>query len=84
MQAPLICDYQTASYIITIEDVTDPQLQSLTRESTYTGSNRYIVEVFMSGLKVDHNYTLSISVVEQEFDVEVSTAVNFSMSLYRS
>ena len=84
MQAPLICDYQIANYTLTIEDVTDPELQLLTRQSTYTGSNRSVVEVFASGLKVDHNYTLSISVVEQEFEIEVSTAVNFSMSLYRS
>ena len=80
MQAPLICDYQTANYIITIEDVADPELQSLTRQSTYTGSNRSVVEIFTSGLKINRNYTLFISVVENHFKLEVSNAVNFSMS----
>ena len=81
MQAPLICDYQTANYTLTIEDVTDPKLQSLTRQSTYTGSNRFVVEFVTSGLKVDNNYTLFISVVENHFKLEVSNSVNFSMSL---
>ena len=80
MQAPLICDYQSANYTITIEDVTDPKLQSLTRQSTYNGSNRLVVELFTSGLKIDHNYTLFISVVENNFKLEVSNSVNFSMS----
>ena len=82
MQAPLICDYQTATYTITIEDVRDPELRSLTRQSTYTGSNRSAVELFTSWLKIDHNYTLFISVVEEEFKIEVSTKVNFGMSFY--
>ena len=77
MQAPFICDYQTANYTLTIEDITDSELQLLTRQSSYTGSNRSIVEIFTSGLKIDHNYTLFISVVEEEFKTEVSAAVNF-------
>ena len=84
MQAPLICVYQTATYTITIEDVTDSGMQSLTRQSTYTGSNRFVGELFTSGLKVDHNYTLFISVVENHFKLEVSNSVNFSMSLLPS
>ena len=80
VQAPLICDYQTATYTITIEDLADSGLHSLTRQSTYTGSNRFVVELFTSGLKIDHNYTLLISVVENNLKLEVSNSVNFSMS----
>ena len=80
VQAPLICDYQTATYTITIEDLADSGMQSLTRQSTYTGSNRFVVELFTSGLKINHNYTLLISVVENNLKLEVSNSVNFSMS----
>ena len=80
VQAPLICDYQTATYTITINDVTDSGLQSLTKQSTYTGSNRLVVQLFTSGLKIGHNYTLFISVVENHFKLQVSNSVNFSTS----
>ena len=77
MQAPYICDYQTANYTLMIADITDPELPPLTRESTYSGSNRSIMEMFTSGLQINHNYTLSISVVG-DFNAEVSTALKFS------
>ena len=67
-----------ANYTLMIEDITDPNLQSLTRESSYSGNNRSIVEMFTSGLQINHNYTLSISVVGEDFNAEVSTALNFS------
>ena len=79
MQAPFICDYQTANYTLTIEDITDPELLSLTRESAYSGSNRSIVEMVTFGLQINHDYTLSILVVGEDFNAEVSTALNFSM-----
>ena len=82
MQAPLICEYQTAKYTLTIEDTTDPELPPLTRESTYSGNNRSVMEMFTSGLQINHNYTLFLSVVEGELNTEVSTALNFSKSLY--
>ena len=82
MQAPLICEYQTANYTLTIEDTTDPELLPLTRESTYSGNNRSVMEMFTSGLQINHNYTLVLSVVEGELNTEVSTALNFSKSLY--
>jgi hypothetical protein len=81
MQAPFICDYQTANYTLMIEDTTEPELLPLTRESTYSGSNRsQIVEMITSGLQINHNYTLSISVAGEGFNAEVSTALNFSTS----
>ena len=82
MQAPLICEYQTANYTLTIEDTTDPELLPLTRESTYSGNNRSVMEMFTSGLQINHNYALFLSVVEGELNTEVSTALNFSKSLY--
>ena len=82
MQAPLICEYQTANYTLTIEDTTDPELPPLTRESTYSGNNRSVMEMFTSGLQINHNYTLVLSVVEGELNTEVSIALNFSKSLY--
>ena len=78
MQAPFICDYQTANYTLTIKDITDPELLPLIKDSSYSGSNRSIVEMFTSGLQINHNYTLSISVVEEDFNAEISTALNFS------
>ena len=54
IQAPLICDYQTANFTLTIEDITDPTLQSLTRKSLYTGRNRLIEEMIISGLQIKH------------------------------
>ena len=82
MQAPLICEYQTANYTLTIKDTTDPELLPLTRESTYSGNNRSVMEMFTSGLQINHDYTLFLSVVEGELNTEVSTALNFSKSLY--
>ena len=79
MQAPFICDYQTANYTLTIEDITDPELLPLTRESAYSGSNRSIVEMVTFGLQINHDYTLSILVVGEDFNAEVSTALKFSM-----
>ena len=79
MQAPFICDYQTANYMLTIEDITDPRVDLEPMESTYVGSNRNVMEVVM--LTIDHNYTLFISVVENHFKIEVSTSKNFSTSL---
>ena len=63
-----------------IEDITNRGLQRLTRQSSYSGSSRSIVELFTSGLQIDHSYTSFISVVEEETKVVVSVAVNFSMS----
>ena len=81
MQAPLICDYQTARYMLTVQATADIELQPLIRQSIYTGRNRSIVEIITTGLQINHNYTLIITVVEDDFnDIEVSTAVNFSTS----
>ena len=80
MQAPLICDYQAASYMLTIQATTDIELQPLIRQSIYTGTNRSIMEIITTGLQINHNYTLIITVMEDDFDIDVSTAVNFGMS----
>ena len=80
VQAPFICDYQTASYMLTIQATTVIELQPMiNRQSVYTGWNRSIVEVVTTGLQINYNYTLTITVVEEDFEVEVSSAVNFSM-----
>ena len=79
LQAPLICDYQAAKYVLTIEDITDPRVVLEPIESSYFGSNRNIMEVVM--LTIDHNYTLFITIVENHFKLEVSTSKNFSMFL---
>ena len=80
MQAPPICDHQTANYKLTIQDTTNAELQPLIRQSIYTGSSRSdVMEMITSGLQINCNYTLIISIVEEEFEVEVSTA-NFSTS----
>jgi hypothetical protein len=76
MQAPRICDYQTATYMLTIEDITDPSVELEPIQSTYTGSNGNVMEVVM--LTIDHNYTLFISVVENHFEIQVSKSKNFS------
>ena len=80
VQAPFICDYQTASYMLTIQATTGVELQPvIIRQSVYTGWNRSIVEVVTTGLQINYNYTLTITVVEEDFEVEVSSAVNFCM-----
>ena len=61
-----------------IEDTTDPELLPLTRESAYSGGDRSIVEMITSGLQIDHNYALSISISGEGFNTEVSTTLNFS------
>ena len=78
LQAPLICDYQTAIYMLTFEDLTDPTVDLEPIQFSYAGSDRNVTEVVQ--LTVDHNYTLFISVVENYFGVEVSTSKNFSTS----
>ena len=65
-----------------IEDTTDPELLPLTRESAYSGGDRSIMETITSGLQIDHNYALSISVSGEGFNTEVSTALNFSRFFY--
>ena len=79
-QAPLICDYQTATYVLTIEDLTDPTVDLEPIQSSYNGSDRNVMEVVR--LTIDHNYTLHISVVETNFGIEVSMSKNFSTSLF--
>ena len=79
MQAPQICDYQTANYTLRIEDVTDSEMPPLTREGSYTGSNNSVTEVFTSGLKIDSNYTVFLSAAENQSGTEVSIFVNFSV-----
>ena len=69
--------------MLTIQATTDIELQPLIRQSIYTGRNRSILEIITAGLQINHNYTLIITVVEEDFnDIEVSTStvVNFSMS----
>ena len=78
LQAPLICDYQTTSYTLTIEDITGPRGDLAPIESTYTGRNRQVTEVVT--LTIDHNYMLFVSVIENHFRIEVSQSVNFSKS----
>ena len=67
-----------------IEDITDPRVNLEPIESTYTGSSRYIMEVITSGLMIDHNYILFISVVENHFKIKVSESINFSTSSLHS
>ncbi len=71
MQAPFICDYQTAiaSYILTIQATTNINFQPLIRQSTYTGWNRSIVEVITAGLQINYNYTLIVTIMEENFEV---------------
>ena len=64
--------------MLTIEDTTDPNVVVEPIQSTYTGSDRNVMEVVM--LIIDHNYTLFISVVENHFKIEVSKSKNFSTS----
>lgn len=67
--------------MITIKATTDIQLPPLIqRQSTYTEWNRSIVEVITAGLQVNYNYTLIITIEQEDFNIEVSTAVNFSTS----
>ena len=79
-----ICDYQKANYTLVIEDTTDPELLPLTRESAYSGGSRSIMETITSGLQIDHNYTLSITISGEGFNTvtEVSTTLNFSRFFY--
>ena len=66
--------------MLTIQATTVIELQPMiNRQSVYTGWNRSIVEVVTTGLQINYNYTLTITVVEEDFKVEVSTVVNFSM-----
>ena len=83
MQAPFICDYQTANYTITIEQLPSSELPPITRESTYVGSSRMITEMFSTDdeLKPSTNYTLTITVVEESFETNVTQVKNFSKQL---
>ena len=80
LQAPVICDYQMANYTLTVKDISDPGVNLKPIESSYTGRNRYIMGVIASGLMIDHNYTLYVSVVESHFKLERSQSINFSTS----
>ena len=86
MQPPRICDYQVARYILAIQDITVPNLPSmLVRGSFYLGSDsggsEYIEEYIISRLQINRNYTLFITVVDIDFNEEVSTTLNFSTSI---
>ena len=59
VQAPFICDFQAAIYTIMIEEISCNSVV-VTRKSTYTGTDRMIVEVFESELQTNMNYTLTI------------------------
>ena len=76
MQAPHICDYQTANYTLTIEDITDPTVELEPIQSSYTGSDRNVAEVVQ--LTIDHSYTILISVVENHYGIEFRKSKNFS------
>ena len=67
--------------MLTIQATTGVELQPVIRQSVYTGWNRSVVEVITTGLQINYKYTLTITVhvVEEDFEVEVSSAVNFSM-----
>ena len=83
MQAPFICSFQTAFYIITIEDLSHSNSSfgvptAVSRQANYTGSSRMINEIFSSELKANKSYTLTIIVVEEMFEVVVSQEKNFS------
>ena len=65
--------------MLTFEDLTDPRVNLEPIQSSYNGSDRNVMKVVR--LTIDHNYTLHISVVENNFGIEVSTSKNFSMSL---
>jgi hypothetical protein len=78
MQAPFLCDYQTASYTLIVQASTHGvELTPLVRQSVYTGWNRSIVEIITTGLQINYNYTLIITVMEEHFETEVSSAANF-------
>ena len=69
-----------ADYTLKIVDITDPRLNLEPIMSTYTGGNRYVMEVITSGLTIDHNYMLSVCVVENLIKIEASKSVYFSTS----
>ena len=50
----------------------------MTRQANYTGSNRMITETFASELSVNSNYTVTITVMEDNFETEVSQEKNIS------
>ena len=64
--------------MLTFEDLTDPTVDLEPIQSSYAGSDRNVME--MVWLTIDHDYTLLISVVENNFGVEVSKSKNFSTS----
>ena len=66
--------------MLTIENLTDPTAELKSIQSSYAGSDRNVMEVVW--LIIDHNYTLHISVVENNFETEASTSKNFSTSLF--
>ena len=65
--------------MLTIEDLTDPTAELKSIQSSYARSDRNVMEVVW--LIIDHNYTLHISVVENNYGIEVSTSKNFGTSL---
>ena len=65
--------------MLTIEDLTDSAVDLEPIQSSYNGSDRNVMEVVW--LTIDHNYTLHISVVENNYGIEVSTSKNFGTSL---
>ena len=84
LQAPFICTFQRSNYTITIEDVSSHGLRmpAVTRQSTYTGNNRMILEIFRSELEPNKNYTLTIDVMDDNFPLNVEfTSRNFSKEL---
>ena len=83
MQAPFICSFQTAFYIITIEDLSHSNSlfgvpAAVSRQANYTSSSRMINETFSSELRANKNYTLTITIVEEMFEAVVSQKKNFS------
>ena len=51
----------------------------MTRQANYTGSNREIIETFGPGLRANSNYTVTITVMEDNnFETEVSQEKNIS------
>ena len=57
----------------------------LTRQSTYTGGSRLIVEIFDSmHLQANRNYTATVSVQDKDFDgMIVSNTTKFSKYILR-
>ena len=78
LQAPFICNYQTSSYTIEIDDTTNPGPPVVTRRNTYTGSSRIIEEMIEGELAMNSNFTVTVTVSDENFDGNITATTKFS------